>query len=537
MEPIIVAIELSTSRIAGIAGKRKDGNLHLLAYAEEPANGAIKRGIIYNMEKTTQALRCVMKKLQTQLNLTIEQVYVALAGQSLRSVTNTVRRDLFTPSYINQEQVDAMADENRNATLPDCEILESIPQQFRVDDAPTETPVGVQGLVVEGTYLNIIARLRLQQNIDTCFNNLGLTILERRLSPLALTNHLLVEKDKRAGCALVDIGAGTTTVVVCRNNKVRHLVTLPLGMNNVVSDLASLNIDDPDEAQQLIEKYANASIESIDDEYDTLPPNYTPAVGNPIPLSDIQFAIYARLKEIVDNVIQQIQLTPYGTSILGGITLTGGGARVRNLDKLFRQNKRLAGIPVRTAHTIITPITRQSTFPKVDIERTLSTTLLSLLADGTENCTGAPYDGNSIFDDEAAKEKREQVRRRQTQDEQEQAANAQRIETYKERTRTLITLLNAQAEALARYPAQKQIRKEVAAALEQAEEPFDDDDAAFLASVADTPQLKQLLNELSDLRSELQRKHDDLKRALLQANSDNTVLAKIRRALGRIVEE
>ena len=536
-EPIIVAIELGTSRIAGIAGKHKDGNLLLLAYAEEPANGCIKRGIIYNMEKTTQALRLVITKLQTQLALRIEQVYVGLGGQSLRSVTNTVRRNLITPSYITADQMDIMADENRTATPPDSEILESIPQEYRVDDALTETPVGVQGLNIESVYLNVVARRKLNQNIDTCFNNLGLTIVERRIAPLELAAHVLSDTDKRAGCALVDIGAGTTTVVVCRNNKVRHLVTLPLGMNNVVTDLAALNIEDPKEAEQLIQKYANASLDSIDEEYETKPQSYTPPVGPPIAITEIQFAIYARLKEIIDNVVHQIASTPYCTNLLSGIVLTGGGSRVRNLDKLLTQDKNLGNVAVRTARTITDPLNKAASFPKVNLEAANLNTLLSLLASGTEGCTGPAYDAADIFASDTANRNREEARRKQTEEAQADKENLQRIETYKNQVRQRITQLNAQAEALSKYGDQKKVRQQTQSTLEEVYDMFDDAYSEFVSSIENVPQLKQALGELGDLHAELKRKGDELKHELSKAKHENSFFAKFKRSLIRIVEE
>ena len=87
----IAAIELSSSKISGIAGKKNsDGSIQVLAYAREDAASFIHKGVIYNIDKTAQALTSIINKLESQLNNSIAKVYVGIGGQSLRTVKNAV---------------------------------------------------------------------------------------------------------------------------------------------------------------------------------------------------------------------------------------------------------------------------------------------------------------------------------------------------------------------------------------------------------------------------------------------------------------
>ena len=116
----IAAIELSSSKISGIAGKKNsDGSIQVLAYAREDASSFIHKGVIYNIDKTAQALTSITNKLENQLNNSIAKVYVGIGGQSLRTVKNAVSRTLDEEGIISQELVDSICDENLEVPLAD----------------------------------------------------------------------------------------------------------------------------------------------------------------------------------------------------------------------------------------------------------------------------------------------------------------------------------------------------------------------------------------------------------------------------------
>ena len=108
----IVAIELGSSKISGIAGRKKDGTMQILAYAEEKTTACIKRGIVYNIEKTYQCINNIIAKLETSLKTKINRAYVGIGGQSVRSYKCQVKRNLFTQSYITNEVIDSIHDES-----------------------------------------------------------------------------------------------------------------------------------------------------------------------------------------------------------------------------------------------------------------------------------------------------------------------------------------------------------------------------------------------------------------------------------------
>ena len=111
----IVAIELGSSRLRGIAGrKNSDGSITISAVASDDSSTYIRKGIVYNIEKTVQSITNIVNKLKTVLNREISQVYVGVGGQSILSVKNEITRDLAKDTIITQQMVNELMDANRN---------------------------------------------------------------------------------------------------------------------------------------------------------------------------------------------------------------------------------------------------------------------------------------------------------------------------------------------------------------------------------------------------------------------------------------
>ena len=162
----IAAIELGSSKITGVAGKKNaDGSIHILAYASEHSSDCIRKGIIYNLDKTTQCLASVIGKLEEQLQASIKKVYVGIGGQSLRSIRNTETKQLDTEVKISQALIDELMKNNREMALMDQEMLAVEPQEYKVGNQLTTEPVGIPTEHIEAHYVNIIGRNTLRSNI------------------------------------------------------------------------------------------------------------------------------------------------------------------------------------------------------------------------------------------------------------------------------------------------------------------------------------------------------------------------------------
>ena len=382
----IVAIELGSSKMTGIAGKKNlDGSIQVLACIKEDSSSCIRKGVVYNIDKTAQCLTNIINKMEGQLKTTITQVYVGVGGQSIRSIRNVISKDMDIETPISQEMVIELMDANRNMKYPDQEILDAAVQEYKVDSQYQLDPVGIPCSHIEGNFLNILQRKTFYKNLNSCFEAANINVAEMYLAPLALADSVLTETERRSGCALVDMGADTTTVSVYSKNVLRHLAVIPLGSNNITKDIASLQMEEAD-AEKMKLKYASAYTDNAEIDNNL---KYSIDQDRQIEARKFIEIVEGRLEEIIANVWCQVP-EEYCDKLLGGIILTGGGSNMRDIEKAFQNYTHIDKI--RIAKFVTQTIT--STLSDINAHDGKLNTVLGLLAKGDINCAGDEFDPN-----------------------------------------------------------------------------------------------------------------------------------------------
>ena len=427
----IAAIELGSSKITGIAGKKNaDGSIQILAYASEHSSDCIKKGIIYNLDKTTQCLTSVIQHLEEQLQASIKKVYVGIGGQSLRSIRNCETKQLNEEVKISQALIDELMKNNREMALIDQEILAVEPQEYKVGNQLTTEPVGIPTDHIEGHYVNVIARNTLKSNIRQCFRQAGYEVADYLLSPLVTANVVLAESEKRAGCALVDFGADTTTVSVYKSNILRHVAVIPLGSSNITKDITSLQIEEED-AEQLKLNYASAYTESTEEE--DMNQEYVIDGKCSIRARKLEEIVEARTAEILENVSNQIKLSGYESELNAGVVITGGASRLPNLCKALTAITKIDKIRIAQSGNIELRDEAQYVTPNGS-----QNTLIGLLAAGKDNCCKIdPHKSQLSWiqqqeEENEAKKKAEDERKRKEDEIKRQKAEEERKKQLEE---------------------------------------------------------------------------------------------------------
>lgn len=382
----IVAIELGSSKMTGIAGRKNlDGSIQVLACIKEDSSSFIRKGVVYNIDKTAQCLTNIISRLEKQLKTTITQVYVGVGGQSIRSLRNIITKDLPGQTLVSQDMVIELMDANRNMKYPDQEILDAAVQEYKVDSQYQIDPVGIQCTHIEGNFLNILQRKDFNRKLNKCFETADVNIAELFLAPLALADSVLTETERRSGCTLVDIGADTTTVSVYFKNILRHLAVIPLGSNNITKDIASLQMEDSD-AEKMKLKYASAFTDNNDIDNNM---KYSIDAERQVETRKFIEIVEGRLEEIIANVWCQVP-DEYYDKLLGGIILTGGGANMKDIEKAFQNYTHVDKI--RIAKFVTQTVTSQ--IPEINAHNGTMNTVLGLLAKGDINCAGVAFNPN-----------------------------------------------------------------------------------------------------------------------------------------------
>lgn len=366
----IVAIELSSSRITGAAGIETHNGMKIIATASEPVDNFISKGIVRNVDKTSEAITNIINSLELSLikeageDITIKKAYVSLSGLTLQSRHSKAVRNFSTHTKITADHVNGLAIENDcTFQIPDgYEKINGIDLEFKTDGKVNRDPIGVPAMTIEGNYLNIIIKRQFLDQLYESFNMAKTEIAELFIAAHMDADIILAKDDRRNGCALVNLGADTTTIAVYNNDHLRKLTVLPLGSRNITRDMCSEKISfDQAEAIKIGRGYSSQTAES-----------------SPLDNSTVDNIISGRMSEILQNVKYQVNESG---EIINKIVFTGGGSRLKNLELLLDEY-------LPDFKTVISsdPQLAFECVPGVNTIGIFTTALYGLLNKGKENC-------------------------------------------------------------------------------------------------------------------------------------------------------
>lgn len=381
----IVAIELGSSKISGVAGQvQYDSSLRVMAYASVPSSACIRHGAVYNLDKTANAIAEVVERLNSILSTKIEKVYVGYNAKGLRSVISKVEHQFDQETVVSQEVIDVMFQQCSEIDYEGYVNLYQESQEYVVDNKRgTETdPMGVACRSLEGSYLNILLKKQVADYIAQCFMMAQVDIVDGYVTPMAQADAILSDDDRQQGCVLVDYGADTTTVSVYKNGLLRFLRVIPLGSALITRDLAAILKIEPEQAEQLKCTYGLCNLIGSQDENETITIN-----DHRVLLKEIGDIIEARNEEIIRNVCAQINASGYGEVLYAGIVLTGGGSQLRQLDQVFTKLMPSMRRPRVVSEPTCGVSWNEPSWKRGDGSQLA---LLSVMAKGDENCCELP---------------------------------------------------------------------------------------------------------------------------------------------------
>ena len=372
----IAAVDLGTSKILGIVAARKnDGSLRVYAIEEEESDSCIKRGCIQNVDETAAKLSRLIHKLESSAKCRIGKIYVGLGGQSLQSVDNKVTRVLNEEAPITDRIINSLNEESRSLPISNKEILDIIPLEYLVDQKRVSQPVGVYATEIEANHKIIAGRPSIRKNIRRVLEKVGVEEAGLILSPLAAAC-VLPENEKSLGCALVDFGAGTTTLSIYKDGLLRHLSVIPLGGHAITKDITSLKLLEKDAEKVKIEHG------SADPATGNEPNRMLRREGSPeIQVSLLNQCITSRQEEILENVANQIKQAGFDRNKLSaGFVVTGGASAMTGLPELILKLTDMDSKPGRVQKAV--DYSRYAGFG----ERGAYSVLIGLALKGNVNC-------------------------------------------------------------------------------------------------------------------------------------------------------
>ena len=350
----IVAIDLGTSKIAITVAIINGDDVNIIYYKEGPSDG-IRSSAVFIPARASKCIQEMIQEAEKELGIKISKVVASMPKYEVKQENAELKMvrsnadDCISEKEI--KDLKTLAQNEYELDNPEVEVLfGAVTQAFSTEDEfmlIEKDVVGMIGGYLEGNFKVFIGRKKDIRNIDAAFKALNIEVAEKYFTPDSIAKAVLYEPEMENGVALVDFGAGVTSVSVYSGNVMRHYAAIPFGGKSITTDIRTeCNITEklaeniklgygvcmPERLQNLSEKILRIS-------------SNNPAVASKeLPVQYLSEIITARVKEITDAILYEIEQSGLADQLKGGIVVTGGGAELANCCNLIKE---ISGYNVR----------------------------------------------------------------------------------------------------------------------------------------------------------------------------------------------
>lgn len=337
-DKIIAGLDIGTNKVSLVVGRLDAyGSLEVLGMGQSHSDG-IKEGTVTNITSTSEAIRRAHAEAERTSNINIKLVNVSISGKHIRSFP---KHDGITQTSRGEIRLQDLNRLNHNVfrtvTEPGDEIIHVLPQLYTVDhETNLKNPVGMEGIKLEADFQVVTAQKNALSNVRKCVERAGMYIDEIILSPLASAHAVLSEEEKKAGVAVVDMGAGTTDVAIIKEGIVKHIAVIPLAGSTLTNDIREACNIMPEQAERFKQNFGSCMPQVFKDNELVSIPGHRNLSPKEVSLRQLAGVIEARAAEIIDFVYAEI-LSVVGDrkNLPAGVVLTGGMAQLRRFSELF----------------------------------------------------------------------------------------------------------------------------------------------------------------------------------------------------------
>ena len=347
--PLVVGLDVGTFKVGVVVAEVGDHGIEITGIGTQASTG-LKKGTVVNIDATVEAIRKAVEEAELMAGCEIRSVVAGSAGSHIKGF-NSHGVVAVKSREVTQGDVDRVHEAARAVALPvDREVLHVLAQEFIVDDqGGVKEPVGMAGVRLEARVHIVTGSISSGQNLVKCCNRAGLHVQDVLGSPLAAAEAVLTPEERELGVALVEIGAGTTSMVVFHGGSIQHTAVLPVGGGHVTNDLAAALRTPFAEAERLKQRCGSALALSAAADLSV----EVAGIGGrpPHKLSQRALAevIEPRCEEVLALVRSEIERAGMAGHLTSGIVLTGGGAVLGGMtelaERVFRAPARL-GLPL-----------------------------------------------------------------------------------------------------------------------------------------------------------------------------------------------
>ena len=338
---LVVGLDIGTAKVmAVVAEVLAGGELRLAGLGVAPSHG-LKRGVVVNIDATMQSIQQALKEAEMMADCKISRVYTGISGSHVRG-RNSTGMVIVRDKEVSALDVARVVDTAKAINIPnDQRLLLVEPQEFVIDGQEVREPVGMSGARLEVRVHIVTGAHSAAENIVKCVRRCGLEVEQLVLNPSASSQSVLTPDEKDLGVALVDIGAGTTSIAVYEENTLLHTAVLPLGGLHITNDLAIGLRTSIDTAERVKILYGHANPDSVDKHVTIDLSKLDESETEQVDRREVVEIIEARLGEIFEYVNKELKLINRDGKLPAGVVLVGGTANLPGIAEYAKSALRL----------------------------------------------------------------------------------------------------------------------------------------------------------------------------------------------------
>jgi cell division protein FtsA len=330
----VVGLDIGTTKVCAVIGERNErGALEITGVGLCPSTG-LRKGVVVNIEATLRSVAAAIEAAEMMSGREVHGAYTGIGGSHIdginsRGVVAVTGKNRETRE-IGEDDIVRVLEAARAVVIPmDRQVLELIPQSYIVDDQRgIRNPLDMIGVRLEAEVHIITCSVTSAQNLIKCVNRAGFRVEGLILQSLAAGRAVLTEEEKELGVALVDMGGGTTDVLVYAEGAPYSTTTIPAGGTQVTNDISIIKNISFETAEKIKLEAGSCWEGAFAGDEDIIVPGVGGRPPLPIPRSHIEEIIRPRMEEIFLMVREKLEDLVISRPLGGGVVLTGGGAQL-----------------------------------------------------------------------------------------------------------------------------------------------------------------------------------------------------------------
>ena len=348
-DQFLVGLDLGSNKTCALVCQPKEGGkLEVAGFGEAESKGW-RKSVLANLDLAVVALKKAVEAAETAAGVSIASAYAGVAGTHIKGVTSRGAVGLGkTPGgtgTVTQHEIVKVLQAARGVTLPlDREIVYLEPQDYVLDSHEgIRNPVGMSGARLEANVHLITGSTTALRNVVTAANLAGIKVLDTVYEPFAAAAACLTADERELGVALVDIGGGSTDMVVYAEGSIRHTASIPVGGEHFTNDIAvGLRTTIP-EAERVKRSWAERAIANMPGGVLEVP-GVGERPARVVSYDVLDEIIQPRTLELLELIHDELERCGHVRQLGAGVILVGGGAKQGGLMQLA---ERTLGLPVR----------------------------------------------------------------------------------------------------------------------------------------------------------------------------------------------